>query len=74
MGITYTDGGRGTITAEVGKHGGRTLVLRRGFPVPAEVVAGIKAEHVTETLLSALGVDADSIREAYLTMTHDGEW
>lgn len=74
MDITYTDGGKGTATREVGKHGGRVIVLRRGYPVAAEVVGAIKAEHVTETVLSALGVDADSIREAYLSMTNDGEW
>ncbi len=54
--ITYTDGARGTASLEQGKHGGTVMVLRRGFPVAAEVVGAVKVEQITETLLSALGV------------------
>ena len=54
--IIYTDGSRGTATVEQGKHGGDVLVLRKGFPVAAEVVAGVKVEQVTMVLLGALGV------------------
>lgn len=64
MQITYTDGTRGTATWEQGKHGGATLVLRKGTPVAAETVAGIKGEHVTPAILAALGVVVtDEIRE-----------
>lgn len=59
MNITYTNGSKGTATVETGKHGGAVLVLRRGYPVAAEIVAGIKVEHVSPSLLSALGVASD---------------
>lgn len=36
--IAYTDGGRGTASVEPGKRGGRVVVLRRGYPVAAEIV------------------------------------
>lgn len=60
MNITYTNGSKGTATVETGRHGGPVLVLRRGFPVAAEVVAGIKVEQATRTLLAALGVSDES--------------
>lgn len=63
MQITYTDGGSGTATVEEGRHGGWTLVLRKGCPVAAEVVAGVKVEHVTDALLGALGVASGSVSD-----------
>lgn len=59
--ITFVDGGRGTAMVETGRHGGRVLVLRRGYPVAAEVVAGIKVEHITRALLGAFGLDSRSV-------------
>jgi hypothetical protein len=60
-GITYTDGSKGTATLEQGKHGGEVLVLRKGFPVAAEVAGAVKVEQVTVPLLGALGVETASM-------------
>jgi hypothetical protein len=59
MQITYTDGTRGTATWEQGKHGGATLVLRRGNPVAAEIVGAVPLRHLTVGVLLALGVSGD---------------
>lgn len=56
MQITYSDGGRGTASVETGKRGGEAMVLRRGYPVAAEVVAGIPLAHITPAMLAALNV------------------
>ena len=60
MDITYKDGSKGTATWELGRHGAYALVLRKGYPVAAEVVAGIKADHVSVDMLGMLGV-ADAL-------------
>lgn len=64
MRITYAHGGRGTVAVEPGRKGGRVVVVRRGFPVAAEVVGAFPLGHghdVAHTL-ALLGVaDAASV-------------
>lgn len=54
--ITYTDGARGTASIEPGKRGGRVVVLRRGYPVAAEVVGAFPAAAEVAHMLDLLEV------------------
>ena len=57
--IAFTDCGRGTASIEPGKRGGRVVVLRRGYPVAAEVVGAFPAASEVAHRLGLLEV-ADS--------------